>query len=116
MSTKPKETKESTFIKETIDFKLSDAEQQRRLVNDARKKRQELMDITEQCLLNAIQQAIPGNRIGDISHAVQTQAESHGYGVVRELVGHGIGTKLHEEPQIPNFGSPGTPGGLPGIS
>ena len=70
-------------------------------------KRQELMDVTRQCLLDAIEQAIPGNRIGDISHAVQTKAESHGYGVVRELVGHGIGTSLHEEPQIPNFGSPG---------
>ena len=70
-------------------------------------KRQELMDVTRQCLLDAIEQAVPGNRIGDISHAVQTKAESHGYGVVRELVGHGIGTNLHEEPQIPNFGSPG---------
>ena len=70
-------------------------------------KRQELMDVTRQCLLDAIEQAVPGNRIGDISHAVQTKAESHGYGVVRELVGHGIGTSLHEEPQIPNFGSPG---------
>ena len=70
-------------------------------------KRQELMDVTRQCLLDAIEQAIPGNRIGDISHAVQTKAESHGYGVVRELVGHGIGTNLHEEPQIPNYGSPG---------
>ena len=70
-------------------------------------KRQELMDVTKQCLLDAIEQAVPGNRIGDISYAVQTKAESHGYGVVRELVGHGIGTKLHEEPQIPNYGSPG---------
>ena len=65
------------------------------------------MDVTQQCLFDAIEQAVPGNRIGDIGHAVQTKAESHGYGVVRELVGHGIGTRLHEEPQIPNFGSPG---------
>ena len=57
--------------------------------------------------IDAIEQAVPGNRIGDISHAVQTRAESHGYGVVRELVGHGIGTNLHEEPQIPNYGLPG---------
>jgi len=69
--------------------------------------RQKLMDVTHQCLLDGIEQAVPGNHIGDIGHAVQTKAESHGYGVVRELVGHGIGTKLHEEPQIPNFGSPG---------
>jgi len=71
-------------------------------------KRKELMNVTRQCLLDAIKQAVPGNRIGDIGHAVQTKAESHGYGVVRELVGHGIGTNLHEEPQIPNYGSPGT--------
>ena len=70
-------------------------------------KRQKLMDITKQCLLDAIDQAVPGNRIGDISYAVQTKAESHGYGVVKELVGHGIGTKLHEEPYIPNFGLQG---------
>ena len=65
------------------------------------------MDVTRHCLYDAIDQAVPGNRIGDISYAVQTKAESHGYGVVRGLVGHGIGTKLHEDPQIPNFGSPG---------
>ena len=73
-------------------------------VGNVDKKRQELMDVTKQCLLDGIEQAVPGNRIGDISHAVQTKAESHGYGVVRDLVGHGIGTKLHEEPQIPNYG------------
>ena len=71
------------------------------------KKQQGLVDVTRQCLFDAIEQAVPGNRIGDISYAVQTKAESHGYGVVRGLVGHGIGTKLHEDPQIPNFGSPG---------
>ena len=70
-------------------------------------KRKELVNITRQCLFDGIKQAVPGNRIGDIGHAVQTKAESHGYGVVRELVGHGIGTRLHEEPQIPNYGSPG---------
>ena len=71
------------------------------------KKRQGLIDVTRQCLIDAIEQAVPGNRIGDISYAVQTKAESHGYGVVRELVGHGIGTNLHEEPQIPNYGTAG---------
>ena len=76
-------------------------------VGNVDKKRQRLMDVTRQCLFDAIEQAVPGNRIGDIGYAVQTKAESHGYGVVRDLVGHGIGTKLHEEPQIPNFGSPG---------
>ena len=76
-------------------------------VGNVDKKRQGLLDVTRQCLFDAIEQAVPGNRIGDISYAVQTKAESHGYGVVRDLVGHGIGTKLHEEPQIPNYGSPG---------
>ena len=71
-------------------------------------ERKKLMDVTRECLLLAIKQAAPGNRIGDISHSVQQKAESNGYGVVRELVGHGIGTKLHEDPQIPNFGKPGT--------
>ena len=73
-------------------------------VGDVDEKKRNLMNVTRQCLIDAIEQAVPGNRIGDISYAVQTKAESHGYGVVRELVGHGIGTKLHEEPQIPNFG------------
>ena len=71
-------------------------------------ERKKLMDVTRECLMLAIKQAAPGNRIGDISHSVQKKAESNGYGVVRELVGHGIGTKLHEDPQIPNFGKPGT--------
>ena len=71
-------------------------------------KKQMLMTITHDCLMDAIDQASPGNRIGDISHAVQKKAESNGYGVVTELVGHGIGEKLHEDPQIPNFGVPST--------
>lgn len=66
-----------------------------------------LLAITEQCLYKGIEQAIEGNKIGDISHAVQTHAESSGYGVVRELVGHGIGRDLHEDPPIANFGLPG---------
>ena len=70
-------------------------------------EKEKLMSVTRECLLDGIDHATPGNRIGDISHAVQTKAESHGYGVVKDLVGHGIGTKLHEEPQIPNYGSPG---------
>ena len=76
-------------------------------IGNINRTRKELVDITRQCLFEGIEQAVPGNHIGDIGHAVQTKAESHGYGVVRELVGHGIGTRLHEEPQIPNYGSPG---------
>jgi methionyl aminopeptidase len=58
-------------------------------------------------LKRAIEQARPGNRVGDISAAIQQHAEGNGYGVVRQLVGHGIGRALHEEPQVPNFGTPG---------
>jgi len=70
--------------------------------------KEKLMSVTRECLLDGIDQATPGGRIGDIGHAVQKRAESNGYGVVTELVGHGIGTKLHEDPQIPNFGQSGT--------
>ncbi len=68
-------------------------------------QKQKLLDVTKESLLKGIQQAIPGNFVGDIGHAVQQHAESNGFSVVRELVGHGIGTELHEEPQIPNFGN-----------
>jgi methionyl aminopeptidase len=65
-----------------------------------------LMDVTRQSLAAAITQARVGNHVGDIGHAVQKMAEGAGFGVVRELVGHGIGTRFHEEPQVPNYGSP----------
>jgi methionyl aminopeptidase len=68
---------------------------------------QELLDVTRESLGKAIVQCRPGNRLGDISHAVQTHCESHGFSVVRDFVGHGIGRQLHEDPQIPNFGEPG---------
>lgn len=66
-----------------------------------------LMRVTEESLLRGIAQAKPGNRLYDISHAVQSYAEGNGYSVVREFVGHGIGRNLHEDPQIPNFGVAG---------
>jgi len=66
-----------------------------------------LMSVAEEALRRAILVCRPGNRVGDIGHAIQTYAESCGYSVVRDLVGHGIGTKLHEEPQVPNYGPPG---------
>ena len=65
-----------------------------------------LMKITQTSLYKAIEKAVPGNYVGDIGYAVQSYVESYGYSVVRELVGHGIGENLHEEPQIPNYGSP----------
>jgi methionyl aminopeptidase len=64
----------------------------------------ELLKTTEEALYVGIQQAQVGNRIGDISHAVQTYVEARGFSVVREMVGHGVGREMHEEPQIPNFG------------
>jgi len=66
-----------------------------------------LTTVTEESLYRGIEQARPGNRLFDISHAVQLHVESHGYSVVREFVGHGIGRNMHEDPQIPNFGEPG---------
>jgi methionyl aminopeptidase len=68
---------------------------------------QELIDVTRESLDKAIVQCRAGNRLGDISHAVQAHCESHGFAVVRAFVGHGIGRQLHEEPQIPNFGEAG---------
>ena len=70
--------------------------------------KKKLINVTKECLQIGINEAKPGNRIGDIGHAIQKHAESFGFGVVKELVGHGIGTQLHEEPQVPNFGSPNT--------
>lgn len=66
-----------------------------------------LMRVTEEALHAGIAQCWPGRRLGDIGHAVQEHAEAAGYGVVREFVGHGIGTALHEEPQVPNYGKAG---------
>ncbi|NOX16910.1 MAG: type I methionyl aminopeptidase [Chlorobi bacterium] len=67
-----------------------------------------LMKVTEESLYKGIEQAVAGNRIGDISNAVQTHAESFGFSIVRELCGHGVGRHLHEEPQIMNFGRKNT--------
>jgi methionyl aminopeptidase len=65
-----------------------------------------LLRVTQECLAAGIAQARVGNHVGDIGHAVQQVAEAAGFGVVRELVGHGIGSQFHEEPQIPNHGQP----------
>jgi methionyl aminopeptidase len=67
-----------------------------------------LLDFTKASLLEGVKAAVSGNRVGDISYAVQIKAESGGFSVVRELVGHGIGRKLHEAPEVPNFGKQGT--------
>ena len=67
-------------------------------------EKQRLLDITEQCMWAGLDAARPGNRLGDIGHAVQEIAEGAGYGVVRDYVGHGIGHKMHEDPNVPNYG------------
>ncbi len=67
----------------------------------------QLLRITKESLYKGIEKTVAGNRIGDISYAIQTYTESYGYGVVRELVGHGLGKKMHESPEVPNFGKRG---------
>jgi methionyl aminopeptidase len=66
-----------------------------------------LLDVTEGALFKGVEQCAAGNRLGDVSHAVQQHVEAGGFSVVRSLVGHGIGRSMHEDPQIPNFGDPG---------
>ena len=73
-------------------------------VDEAVKK---LLKVTQECLQKGIDAAVAGNRIGDIGYAVQQHAEANGYGVVRELVGHGLGRSLHEGPEVPNYGRRG---------
>ena len=73
-------------------------------VSEAKRK---LVKTAEECLDHAIALCTAGHRIGDLGHAVQSHAESHGYSVVRQFVGHGTGRQMHEDPQVPNFGSPG---------
>src|SRR4051812_41124174 len=67
-----------------------------------------LLNSTKAALFDAVEQCRPGNRLGDVSHAVQARVEADGFAVIRSLVGHGVGRSMHEDPQIPNFGDPGT--------
>ena len=68
---------------------------------------QKLVDVTEECFWIGANMAREGNRLGDLSHAIQVHAEKHGYGVIRDLCGHGIGQEMHEDPNVPNYGKPG---------
>ena len=69
---------------------------------------QQLIDVTEQCFFKGVESIVAGvTRLGDLGHAIQAHAESFGYGVVRDLVGHGIGREMHEDPEVPNFGTAG---------
>ena len=74
------------------------------IVGQAQPDRARLVEVARQSLCEGIKEARPGNRIGNISHAIQTHIEDAGFGVVREYVGHGVGRAMHEEPQVPNFG------------
>jgi methionyl aminopeptidase len=76
-------------------------------VGEVRAEAKRLLQVTEEALRLAVEQVRPGARLSDIGHAVQQHAEQHGFSVVREFSGHGIGTSLHEDPQVPNFGRPG---------
>ena len=76
-------------------------------VGDVTQEKKDLLRVTKESLYKGIEQARIGNRVGDISFAVQQNVEKHNYGVVRELVGHGVGKSLHEEPQVANYGSRG---------
>lgn len=75
-------------------------------VGDVSEEKKRLMKVTKESLDKAVEQAIAGNRIGDIAHAVQSHVEEAGYSVVRDLVGHAVGRELHEDPQVPNYGKP----------
>ncbi|MFX3648339.1 MAG: type I methionyl aminopeptidase [Paenibacillus sp.] len=75
-------------------------------VGEVTPEAQHLLDVTKNSLYKGIEHAVVGNRIGDISHAIQVYAEGEGLSVVREFIGHGIGEKMHEEPQVPHYGPP----------
>ena len=76
------------------------------LIGNVPQETQDLVRITRECFFEGLKYCRVGYRISDISKAIQKHAESHGYGVVRELVGHGVGRKLHEDPEVPNYYSP----------
>jgi len=77
-------------------------------VGEISREKQKLLDVTRESLCKGVERAIRGNRVHDISFAVQSHVEANGFSVVRELVGHGVGKELHEPPNVPNFGKPGT--------
>lgn len=76
-------------------------------VGKASERVERLMRVTRECLYKGIEQAVPGARLGDIGHAIQTHAEANGYQVVRDFVGHGIGKEMHEDPKVLHYGQPG---------
>lgn len=86
------------------------------LIGDPPMKAKKLVDVTYECLMLGIEQARPGNRLGDVAHAIQSYAEKHRYGVVRDFCGHGLGRLFHDAPEVIHVGKPGTgPELLPGM-
>jgi methionyl aminopeptidase len=77
------------------------------IVGEAPERQRELVDVTRESLERAIEQMRPGRRLSDVGHAVQSLVESHGFSVVRDFAGHGIGRRMHEAPWVPNYGAPG---------
>ena len=77
-------------------------------VGDVAIKARKLVDVTSECLMRGLDQALPGNRLGDISHAIQAHAEKHRYGIVRDFCGHGLGRLFHDSPEVVHAGRPGT--------
>ncbi len=77
-------------------------------IGEVSAEKKKLVEVTQECLRLAVEKAVVGSRIGDIGFAVQNLAEKNGFGVVRELVGHGVGVKLHEKPEVPNYGKRGS--------
>ena len=78
------------------------------LVGDVSIKARKLVEVTHECLMFGLEQAKPGNRLGDVSHAIQSHAEKHRYGVVRDFCGHGLGRLFHDSPEVIHAGRPGT--------
>lgn len=78
-----------------------------RIVGDGNPQAQKLVKVTEECFWLGVNMARPGNRLGDIGHAIQEHAEANGYSVIRDFCGHGIGSEMHEDPNVPNYGRAG---------
>lgn len=86
-------------------------------IGEVSEETEKLLQATEEALYKGIEQAVMGNRIGDISNAVQTHVEAGGYYVVKKYIGHGVGREMHEDPEVPNFGKPGRgPRLIPGMT
>jgi methionyl aminopeptidase len=98
----------SVDIGVTLDGWVSDAAVTIPIGGESTVVEEQLLETTRQALFDAVDQCQVGNHLGDVSHAVQQRVEGAGFSVIRELIGHGVGQEMHEEPQVPNHGTPGT--------